>query len=492
MFALFHARLPRLMALAAALVAAGCTVGPDYRSAPQVAANTIDAGKFPHAPVAADPAAPRVAEWWRALGDDQLDRLIDTALRQSPDIDAARARVRQARAGLDSNKANLLPKVGLDAAMLRTRSPDLAALSGQGSSGGGRGPLSLYIAGFDASWEIDLFGGTRRSIEAASAESDAASAQLADAHVQLAAEVAQAYVTLREQQASLAHLQDSEKLEAEMLDLTQQRRARGVASQLEVERLLTQLDNTRAQISPVQAGIAESFDQLALLTGRAPGELDAELAAPRPLPSVPETVAVGDPAALLRSRPDIRAAERRLASSTAQIGVRKADWFPKLSLLGSLGFSAMDPGHLARKDNGTWLTLPRLQWNILDFGRVAAGVDSAEGARDEAQDNYRGTVLKALRDADVALSRYGHQREHVVVLRRVEASADRASTLQQQRYRAGTASMLEWLDVERTRVVAQQNRIAGDADLLKDYVSLQKSLGLGWQTAAVPEASASR
>jgi len=271
-----------------------------------------------------------------------------------------------------------------------------------------------------------------------------------------------------------------------MLDLTQQRRARGVASQLEVERLMTQLDNTRAQMSPVQASIAEAFDQLALLTGRAPGTLDAELATPRPLPSLPETVAVGDPAAMLKARPDIRAAERRLASSTAQIGVRKADWFPKLSLLGSLGFSAMDPGHLARKDNGTWLTLPRLQWNILDFGRVAAGVDSAEGGRDEAEANYRGTVLKALRDADVALSRYGHQREHVVVLRRVEASADRASTLQQQRYRAGTASMLEWLDVERTRVVAQQNRISGDADLLKNYVSLQKALGLGWQTAANP------
>lgn len=483
MVALTHARLPCLLALAAALLAAGCTVGPDYRNAPQVAANAIDAGKFPHAPTVADSTVPGVADWWHAMGDAQLDGLIETALKDSPDIDAARARVRQARAGLDSNKANLLPKVGFDAAMLRTRSPDLSALSG-GSSGGGRGPLSLYIASFDASWEIDLFGGTRRSIEAASAEADAASAQLADAHVQLAAEVAQAYVSLREQQASLAHLQDSEKLEADMLDLTQQRRARGVASQLEVERLLTQLDNTRAQMSPVQASIAESFDQLALLTGRAPGELDAELAAPKALPAVPETVAVGDPAALLKARPDIRAAERRLASSTAQIGVRKADWFPKLSLLGSLGFSAMDPGHLVRKDNGTWLTLPRLQWNILDFGRVAAGVDSAEGGRDEAFANYRGTVLKALRDADVALSRYGHQREHVVVLRRVEASAERASTLQQQRYRAGTASMLEWLDVERTRVVAQQDRISGDANLLKDYVSLQKALGLGWQTAA--------
>jgi len=475
-----------LLTLAAAMLAAGCTVGPDYHGAPQVAGNAIDAGTFPHAPEGTSNQVPRVADWWHALGDTELDALIESALKQSPDIRAARARVRQARAGLAGNKANLFPTVSADAAMLRTRSPDLSALSGQGSSGAGRGPLSLYIAAFDASWEIDLFGGTRRSIEAASAEADAADAQLADAHVQLAAEVALAYVTLREQQESLAHLESSEKLEAEMLDLTQQRRARGVASQLEVERLLTQVDNTRAQKSPVQASIAESLDQLAVLTGRAPGDLDAELSAPKPLPSVPETVSVGDPAALLKSRPDIRAAERRLASSTAQVGVRKADWFPKLSLLGSLGFAATDPGHLARKENGTWLTLPRLQWNILDFGRVAAGVEGAEGGLDEAQANYESVVLKALRDADVALSRYGHQREHAVVLRRVEASADRASTLQQQRYRAGTASMLEWLDVERTRVATQQNRISGDADLLKDFVSLQKSLGLGWQTSATP------
>jgi len=475
-----------LLTLAAAMFAAGCTVGPDYHGAPQVAGNAIDAGKFPRAPEGADNRAPRAADWWHALGDTALDGLIESALKQSPDIRAARARVRQARAGLAGNKANLFPTVSADAAAFRTRAPNLSALSGQGSSGGGRGPLSLYIAAFDASWEIDLFGGTRRSIEAASAEADAADAQLADAHVQLAAEVALAYITLREQQESLAHLESSEKLEAEMVDLTQQRRARGVASQLEVERLLTQVDNTRAQKSPVQASIAESLDQLAVLTGRAPGDLDAELSAPKPLPSVPETVSVGDPASLLKARPDIRTAERRLASSTAQIGVRRADWFPKLSLLGSLGFIGTDPGHLARNENGTWLTLPRLQWNILDFGRVAAGVEGAEGGRDEAQANYESVVLKALRDADVALSRYGHQREHVVVLRRVEASADRASTLQQQRYRAGTASMLEWLDVERTRVVAQQSRISGDADLLKDFVSLQKSLGLGWQTTATP------
>ncbi|WP_454731592.1 MULTISPECIES: efflux transporter outer membrane subunit [Cupriavidus] len=472
---------PTMAALAVALGLAGCTVGPDYRGAPEVA-GTATRGAFPHAPAGVDTQAALAADWWRALGDAQLDALIEQSLANSPDIRAARARVRQARAGLRGKQAGELPKVGVDAAMLRTRSPDLSALTGDGS-GGGRGPLSLYLASFDASWEIDVFGGTRRAIEAASAEADASQAELADAHVQLAAEVAQAYVNLREQQSRLDHLRDSEKLEADMLDLTEQRRGRGVASQLEVERVSTQLDGTRSDMAPVQARITELLDELAMLSGREPGALDAQLRDARAMPAIPATVAVGDPAALLKARPDIRAAERRLASQHAQIGAHEADWFPKLSLLGSLGFSAADPGHLARKDNATWLTLPRLQWNILDFGRVAAAVAGAEAGRDEALANYESTVLKALRDADVALARYGHQRENVIVLRRREASAERAADLTRQRYRAGTATMLEWLDAERTRVLAQQDRIAGDASLVGDFVSLQKSLGLGWRPA---------
>lgn len=468
------------LSAALAFAMTGCTVGPDYHGAPEVAADAMRAAAFPHAPRTTEPAAPRVATWWRALGDPQLDALIETALAHSPDIRAARASVSQARAGLRGQQADALPKVGANAAMLRTRSPALSSLSG-GSSSGGRGPLALYLANFDASWEIDLFGGTRRAIEAASAQADASAEQLADAHVQLAAEVAQAYVGLREQQLRLTHLRASEKLEADMLELTQQRRERGVASELEVERLLTQVEGTRSQIAPIEAQITESFDELAVLTGRAPGALDGELGPQRPLPTLPATVSVGNPAALLKARPDIRAAERTLASQNAQIGARKADWFPKLSLFGSLGYSAIDPGHLVRKDNATWLALPRLQWNALDFGRVAASVDGARAGRDNAEAKYESVVLKALRDADVALSRYGHQRENVVLLRRVEASAERASVLTQQRYRAGTASMLDWLDVERTRVRAQQDRIAGDATLIKDFVSLQKALGLGWQ-----------
>lgn len=454
-----------------------CTVGPDYQGAPDTAPKTLAAGRLPHAD-SQTPSTPAVAQWWRTLNDPQLNELVDMALKNSPDIATAQARLKQSRASLSGARADAMPKVTGDAAMLKLRSPDTSALGG---GGGGRGPLTLYLAGFDASWEADLFGGTRRAVEAAQAEADAAQAQLADAQVQLAAEVVQAYTDLRDQQARLALVDASVDIENQALDLTQQRRSRGVASQLQLEQVLTQAENTQAQRLPLQAAIVESLDQLGLLCGQEPGELDSRLAIAKALPAIPGVVPVADPAALLKARPDIRVAERKLASRNAQIGEKTADWFPKLSLMGDLSFSAGDPGHLARKDNGTWLILPRLTWNALDFGRVAASVKGAEAGRDEALAQYKSVVLSALRDADVALARYGHQRQNVVLLRSVESSAVRAADLTRQRYRAGTASTLDWLDAERTRYQAQESRISGDAELLKDFASLHKALGLGWR-----------
>lgn len=466
----------RRLALPMAFIAlGGCTVGPDYQGPPTLASKTLAAGRLPHAP-SASAVAPPAARWWEGLGDAQLNGLVETALRQSPDVASAQARLRQSRAGLRGEETSSRPKVSAGATMLRMRSPDTSALG----TGGGRGPLSLYLADFDASWEVDLFGGTRRAIEAASATAEASEAQLGDVQVSLAADVVQAYVDLRDRQARLALVEASSASEDQALELTRQRRARGVASQLQLEQVLTQADTTRAQRLPLQADIIEALDRLAALSGLEPGELDARLGAARPLPEVPANVPEADPAALLKARPDVRTAERQLASSQARIGEKTADWFPKLSLYGSLGFSAADPSHLARSDNATWLAVPRLTWNALDFGRVAASVNSAEAGRDEALAHYQGVVLGALRDADTALARYGHQRENVVLLRDIEASASRAAALTGERYHAGTASTLDWLDAERTRFQAEQNRVAGDAQLLKDFTALHKALGLGW------------
>jgi NodT family efflux transporter outer membrane factor (OMF) lipoprotein len=477
--------LPVTVASAIALALAGCTVGPDYHGAPQAAPVAAQASAFNRAPQGTVSTAPVAAQWWLALNDAQLNALVDTALKNSPDLHAAEARVREARAGLAGQQRNELPKAQASAGYLRTTAPNLSSFEGgQGgsSSSSSGGPIGFYLAGFDASWEVDIFGGTRRAIEAASAEADASDADLDDAHVQLAAEVAQAYVGLRDEQQRVTIAHESADLEARILTLTEQRRGRGVASDLDVERIRSQVENTRASIIPLDSQVAESLDELAVLTGREPGALDAGLAAPQPLPTLPSTVAVGDPARLLRQRPDIRAAERRLASQNAQIGEHEADWFPKVTLFGDLSFSASEPGHLFRKSSYTWLGVPYLQWNVLDFGRTRASVDQARAGRDEAEAKYQSTVLGALKDADVALSRYGHERENAVSLREVEDSATHAAVLTEQRYRAGTTTALDWLDAERTRYSAEQNRIQSDAQLIKDYVALQKSLGLGWQT----------
>src|SRR6202453_1332575 len=307
---------------------AACTVGPDFRGAPPAAPAAASATAFNRAPEDASAAQPSAAPWWTELGDPEPTALIDAALANSPDVHAAEARLHQSRAALKEQKSNALPKSGASASYVNAEIPKSTLDVGD---------LNLYNLGFDASWGVELFGGTRRAVQAASAESIAVEADLADARVQLAAEVAQAYVDLRDRAARQDLARRTAELETRVLELTEQRRAQEVASELAAERIRTQVENTRATLIPLDEQITESLDQLAVLTGREPGSLDAELSAARPLPSLPATVAVGNPAAMLRRRPDIRAAESRLASQTAQIGEREAGWVSKLPLFGALG-----------------------------------------------------------------------------------------------------------------------------------------------------------
>lgn len=464
-------RLHQLVALGVSVLS-GCTLGPSYHGPPDVAPRALKAPAFRRAPPGAVSSAPALARWWQTLHDGQLTQLIETGLASSPDVQAAEARVLEARAGLRGQERSALPSGSAAASYLHISLPSTPL---------GLSDLGLYNLGFDATWEADLFGGTRRAIESASAQAQAAAADLADTHVQLSAEIAQAYINLRDVQQRITLVRQSADLEQQVLSLTQERRAQGVASDIDVERIRTQVESTQSQVIPLDGQITEAEDELAVLTGQAPGALDADLATPKPLPALPATLPVGNPAALIRQRPDIRAAEWRLVSQNAQIGQREADWFPKLTLLGDLGLSSAVPGELVQRQSFMWAGVPILQWNVLDFGRTKARVDQARAGLQEARALYESTVLGALRDANVALSRYGHQRQNVVNLRAVEASATRTAQLTQQRYRAGASSALDWLDAERTRFAAEQNRIAAEAELLRDFVALQKSLGLGWQ-----------
>lgn len=484
-----RSRLRRAGLCAAAggvLVLTGCAVGPDYKGPPDIVPVAANAAAFHRAAAAPVSASAPAARWWLALNDPQLTRLIDTALANNPGVAQARARLLGARALVSERRAGLLPQGSAGAAAAGVRIPggDLSPFTGGGAGPNAAG-FDLYAAGFDANWEIDLFGGTRRGIEGARAQADLQEAQVADIQVQLAAEVAKAYIDLRDVQRREALERSSAEIEQRMLGLTRQRREFGTASQAQVEQIDSRLSQIQAAIAPLQAQADEHLDQLAMLTGAEPGQLDAMLSAGVSLPLPPATVAIGDPAALLRRRPDIRQAERRLAASNAQIGQAIAQYFPTVNLLGTVGLSATDGAHLFEGRALTYLGGPSLSWGVFDLGRTSARVHQAEAGNDAALAEYRQTVLAALQDAETALSRFGRQRENVARLGAAEASARRAAALTRLRQQAGTASLVDALEAESQHNQSEQELAQAQAMLSRDYVSLQKALGLGWDAPVV-------
>jgi len=473
--------------LSLTLLLGACTVGPNYAGPPRTLSAAPGAAGFKRGGESASAAAPGVAAWWTQLNDATLTDLETRALAANPNIAVAQARLRQARASLRLERANQAPNANASATYLHARVPgiDFGTTTGDAQAGGdgGASAVDVYNLGFDASWEVDLFGGRRRSVQAARAQAEAAEANVADAQVSLTAEVAQAYVNLRDRQRRIALAQQSARMQQQMLALTRQRFDRGAASALDVERLSGQVEATNGQIVPLQSELESYLNALATLIGEEPGALDAMLGTAAPVPLPPARVAVGDPAALLQRRPDIRAAERQLAQRTAQVGVADAARFPRLNILGLIGLGGTQLSDIS-PDKLVGVAAPMLQWNFLDFGRNRARINQAEGQRDEAEAQYRATVLAALQDAENALSRFGHRRETVASLMRSKASADRAATLMQQRFQAGTATLIDTLDAERSRVAADQNLSSGVAGLTGDFVALQKALGLGWSEAA--------
>jgi NodT family efflux transporter outer membrane factor (OMF) lipoprotein len=474
------------------LLLTACEVGPNYLGPPHAAPNAERASGFTRAERNTDNAPPPAA-WWQRFNDPELTRLVDLAFKASPNVEAAEARVREARANLAGATANLFPSANAGATYARIRLPTGGLsniIGGAGAAGGGAATstslpagkqINYYNVNFDATWELDLFGGTRRGIEAAGAQEEAARAQLADAQVQLAAQIGQSYVMLRGAQAKIALQKQSVAIERHLLDLTALRLQHGASSSIDTVRLQAQLENTEAGLPPLETQQDQALDSLAVLTGREPGALDRELLPPAPLPAPPTVTPVGDPGAMLRRRPDIRAAERQLAASTSEIGEALAQEYPQVSLFGTLGWGGTKPSQLFHSSSMLWAAAPRLQWNFLDFGRNEAQTAEARAARDEARAQYRQAVLAALQDAEDSLSRYGHQRGNVEELMAARDSAEKAASLTRVDYKAGTQSLIDLLNAEQSRVQAEQDLASAQAEFTDDYIALQKSLGLGWQ-----------
>ncbi|USI74424.1 efflux transporter outer membrane subunit [Sphingomonas morindae] len=481
-------RLSSCVVLAAGLATA-CTVGPDYGGPPR----SPGAAAYARAADAAQPGPP-LARWWTALNDQTLDALIARGLAANPDLAAAEARLRQARAAVRLERANGLPNVNGSAVYLHARTPGLAigqnsgdqngsGQTNQNGSGDGAQTLDFYNAGFDASWEVDLFGGRRRAVEEARAQAGAAEARLADAQVSLTAEIAQAYVNLRDVQRRMALADAAVTSRAQLLQLVEQRFAQGTASRLDLVQARNQLSSSRADATPLVAQRDAYLDALATLTGSVPGTLDASLAAGGALPLPPPRVAIGDPASLLRRRPDIRAAERTLAAQTAAIGQAVAAQFPKISFMGMVGLGGTSPSDLVSTDSVFALIAPRISWNFLSFGRNHARIAEARASRDEAEANYDAAVLAALRDAEDALARFGARRQTVAALARARGEAQAAVDLSAQRFAAGTATRIDLLEAEQRRIAADQALDQATAQLTGDFIALQKALGLGWGAA---------
>lgn len=476
--------IPPLFAIA---LLAGCTAGPDYAGPPEIL--SADTGhRFVRANEPVSVSAPALAEWWLLLDDPELTRLVKAALSENPSLQAAQARIAQARASVRQDRAARMPTLGTQATTIQGRLPGLDIQGGPPPSSGQPDPeaesddaLSFYNVGLNANWELEFAGGSRRRIEASNAQAAATVANAEDAKVQLTAEVASNYVNLREAQFRANQYQAQIKLQEEILALTYQRYQQGALPLFPVGNANAELEVLKSQLAEAEADKAVLLDALAILSGRVPGSVDQELTTPRKIPLPPEQVTVGDPASLVARRPDIRAAERTLAAATARIGVAEAARFPKLSFMGILGLGGTSPDDILDVSEFSALAIPRLEWNFLDFGRIDASVDRAGAVRDEAAATYRQTVLSALQDAERALARFGQQRVALAARVQIKLQTDSAAHLNRQRFAAGAISKADLNRALRDRQQASADLVRAKGALTLAWIALQKSLGLGWQ-----------
>lgn len=469
-----HARL--LFAISGpVLLLAGCKAGPDYKGPPQAGSAAVARGTFVRASDPALATTPGLARWWEGLNDPLLDALIDEALANSPNIDAAQARIREAAAKLQQGKSQLLPSLSVSPMAAHVELPGTSLTGEDGGTS-----FSIYNLGATVSWEPDIFGGKHRQVEAAHGAVEQRYADLADAQVSLSAQVAQSYVNLRDTQERVRLTTKAIELQGKALDLVRQRFEAGTASQLQVENFQNKIASARAQLVPLVAQSAIYKDALAVLTGRAPGELDERLAAAAPVPLPPAQVSIGDPAALIAHRPDVRSAERALAASTANVGIKQAARMPSVKFTGILGLGGTSPGDMFDPSKFAGILLPQLSWPLLDFGRSKGAVREAEAQRDAADAQYRQKVLQALQDAEDNLARFGATRLQLGRLLEAEQAAARATALNRQRYEAGTSTLVDQFDIELQRVQASTSVAQARAQLTIDFIAVNKALGLGW------------
>jgi multidrug efflux system outer membrane protein len=461
-------------------ILAGCTVGPDY--VPPKPVMPTNFSEHIGSTTSAAQGSPTPGDaWWENLGDATLDSLIADALRSSPDLAEAEARIREARALRGIAGAARYPTADAGAEYDRTHG---SANVPVGVRPGGLGPGAngnLWQVGFDASWEIDMFGGKRRGVESADAAYQATVADLSDVELTLLAEIARNYVEMRGSQRQLAVARDNLAIQQDSLSLTRSQFDAGLASRLDVLRAQSQVWDTDAAIPTFEADERAAIYRIGALIGHPPEQLLAQLDTPQAIPSALMDVPVGLPSDLLRRRPDIRAAERRIAAANARIGVAEADLYPHFSLTGVAGLESLNASTFLTAPSRYFSIGPSINWLIFDAGKVRFAMRAEEARTDQATAAYQRTVLGALRDVETALVSYAQSKVRRVKLA-AEVTADRdAVSIATRLYRQGLYDFLSVLDAERSLYAADDKLAQSDRDTALALVSLYKALGGGWR-----------
>jgi outer membrane protein, multidrug efflux system len=486
------------VAACAASLLGACTVGPDYRRPDLPApAAFAEAQSTPRTAVLGSPAD--LSAWWTQFNDPVLDDLVHRALAGNPDLEAAASRVREARQQERVATAAELPSVNASGNAVTFNSDRKSSPKGAAAGAVGASPIGLpipphlnvYSAGFDATWEVDLFGGTRRSIEAAKANTAAAEWARRDGQVSLLAEVANDYLTLRALQARIALGQTELKRQHDVAGLVQARRNTGFVTNLDVNQQTVQVATTAAQIQQLEAQASVQVHALGILVGEPPQSLTATLApVTAALPPPPPSLPVGLPSDLLQRRPDIREAERRLAAANANIGVQVANLYPKLNLLGLASFAGMSASDLFSRQNLSSIGVGMLTEPVFNGGRTRAQIAAAKEEYSQALASYRSTVLGAFRDVEDALARYKAEDSRRASLAQSVTAARNSFAIAEDQYRAGLVNFINVLQAEVALLNSQDQLTQSDAQMLSDLASLYKALGGGWST--LPERAEAR
>ncbi len=463
--------------VAVLLFLSGCAVGPNYR-APQTKApaqwnESLAGGETNYAIT--------TTEWWTNFNDSKLDSLVGRAVLSNLDLRIAQARMREARAQYGIASADLWPTVDGSSSYARQRQSQHQPVIGAVPLSPDLFENNVYKAGFDASWEIDVFGGKRRAKEAAGAQVSASEFGRRDVLITLLGDVARNYVDLRGYQGRLAIALENIEAQEKTLAITRDRFAKGLSSDLDVQQASTVLATTRAEVPTLESSIQTAMHRLEVLLGQQPGTLQAELTQASPIPAQPPVVPVGLPSELLLRRPDIRQAERQLAAATANIGAAKADLFPKFFLTGAAGFESVSASDWFTGGSKLWSVGPTMQWRIFDAGRIRGNIKVQNARQEAALATYEKTVLTAFEEVENGLVLYAKEQVRRRSLQDAVVSSQKSLDTANKLYANGLTDFLRVLDAERSLYQSQDSLVQSDRTISANLISLYKSLGGGWE-----------